>query len=198
MAKLDLSQALRAIASETSDSPVLLANALQKIVDGINNLGQQLAAEPVGHSQAPAPLAGVNVKTAGELVHVTLTHNVPVSKNIHYFLEYDTNPSFSNPHVEHLGTSRGRVLNLPSLSDTGDTHDWYFRAYPQFPGSHPAKPVNFGGIVPTAVNLDGTTELTLQNSTGSGTAAPDGQQGGYGFGKSNIRRPVGPKRLIPA
>lgn len=201
MAKLDLSQVIAAVATRASNSQTLLSNALQRIEDGVNNLGQQVAAEPVGLAQPPAVLQGVNVKVAagtGEQVHVTLTHNVPITKSIHYFLEYDNDPSFPAPHVEHLGTSRGRVLTLPSKDDAGDVHNWYFRGYPQLPGSLPAKPVNFGGIVPTAVTLGGTTKLTLQSSTGSGTAAANGQQGASGFGRTNTRGPVGPKRLIPA
>jgi hypothetical protein len=201
MAKLDLSQVIAAVATRTTNFHVLLSNALQRIEDGVNNLGQQLAAEPVGLAQPPAPLESVNVKAAagtGEQVHVTLTHNVPVSKNIHYFLEYDNDPSFPAPHVAHLGTSRGTVLNLPSKTDGGAVQNWYFRGYPQFPGSKPAPAVNYGGLTPTVVTLGGSTQLTLQPSTGSGTAAANGQQGGSGFGKVNTRPPIGPKRSIPA
>lgn len=200
MAKLDLNQVVSAVAMRSANYPQLLSNALQKIQDGINNLGSQLAAEPIGLASPPPKLESVNVKvpTAGEQVHVTLTHNAPIQKNIHYFLEYDTDPNFSAPHVAHLGTSRGTVLNLPSKDDSGTTHNWYFRGYPQFPGSKPAAPVNYGGIAPTAVNLTGSTQLTLQPSTGSGTAAPNGQQGGWGFGKVNTRGPIAPKRSIPA
>jgi hypothetical protein len=201
MAKLDLSQLISALANRASNHLTLLSQGMQRIEDGINNLGTQLAAEPVGLAAPPPPLQGVNVKPAsgtGELVHVTLTHNAPIVKNIHYFLEYDNDPSFPAPHVEHLGTSRGKVLNLPTKTDGGVAQNWYFRGYPQFPGSKPAKPVNFGGIVPAPVVLGGTTQLTLQPSTGSGTAAGNGQQGGSGFGKTNTRAPIGPKRQIPA
>lgn len=198
MAKLDLSQVISAVATRATNYQTLLSSALQRLEDGVNNLGQQLAAEPVGLAQAPPPLEGVNVKTAGEMVHVTLTHNVPIQKNIHYHVEYDTDPSFPAPHVAHLVGSRGTVLNLPTNDDGGTAHNWYFRGYPQYPGSQPAAPVNFGGIVPTAVTLTGSTNLTLLPSTGSGTAAANGQQGGWGIGKTNTRGPIGPKRLIPA
>jgi hypothetical protein len=199
MAKLDLNQVISAVAMRAANYPQLLSNALQKIQDGVNNLGSQLAADPVGLAETPPPLEAVNVKTAGEQVHVTLTHNVPIGKNIHYFVEYTQNdPDFLAPHVEHLGTARGRVLNLPTKDDNGDAVNYYFRAYPQLPGSKPAAPVNYGGIAPTAVTLSGATALTLQSSTGSGTAAGNGQQGGWGFGKTNTRGPVAPKRSIPA
>jgi hypothetical protein len=199
MAKLDLAQVISAVAARAGNYPQLLSNALQRIQDGVNNLGSQLAADPVGLASPPPVLQGINVKTSGELVHVTLTHNVPIAKNIHYFLEYTQNdPNFLAPHIEHLGTSRGRVLNLPTKDDGGTAVNYYFRAYPQFPGSKPAKPLNFGGTVPTAVTLAGTTQLTLQPSTGSGTASGNGQQGGWGFGKTNTRGPIAPKRSVSA
>lgn len=199
MAKLDLGQVISSVAMRAKNYPQLLSNALQRIEDGVNNLGSQLAADPVGLASPPPPLEAVNVKTSGEQVHVTLTHNVPIAKNVHYFLEYTQNdPDFLAPHVEHFGTSRGRVLNLPTKLDGGSTASYYFRAYPQFPGSKPAYPVNYGGLAATAVTLSGATQLTLQPSTGSGTAAANGQQGGWGFGKTNTRGPVAPKRAIPA
>lgn len=199
MAKLNLGQVISAVAMRSKNYPQLLSNALQKIQDGVNNLGSQLAADPVGLSATPPPLEAVNVKVAGELVHVTLTHNAPIGKNIHYFVEYTQNdPSFLAPQVEHLGTTRQRVLHLPTKLDGGSTVNYYFRAYPQLPGSKPSAPLNYGGIIPAAVTLGGTTQLTLLSSPGSGTAAANGQQGGWGFGKTNTRGPVAPKRQIPA
>ena len=199
MAKLDLNQVISAVAQKAGNWHTLLSAALVQIQQGINNLGQQTAAEPVGIAPAPPPIEAVNIKTAGEQVHVTLTHNAPINKGIHYFVEYTQNdPNFLVPHVVHLGTSRGTVLNLPTKIDGGDAVDYYFRGYTQYPGSHPSKPVNYGGISPSPLNLSGTTALTLQPSTGSGTAAANGQQGGYGFGKTNTRLAIAPKRQIPA
>jgi hypothetical protein len=203
MAKLDLSQVIEAVTKKAANASTLLANGLTRLQDGINNLGSNLAADPVGATEAPPPLQSVNVKTAsgtGEQVHVTFTHNDSIKKGVHYFLEYSNDPNFPQspgPHVVHMGTSRGVVLNLPSKTDGGDVQNWYFRGYPQYPGSKPAAPVNYGGITPTAVTLGGSTQLTLQPSTGSGTAAANGQQGGYGFGKFNVRPAIGPKRSIP-
>jgi hypothetical protein len=199
MAKLDLGPVIAAVGARSRDYPQLLSNALQRIQDGVNNLGSQLAADPIGSASPPPSLEGVNVKTSGELVHVTLTHNAPIAKNIHYFVEYTQNdPNFLAPHIEHLGTARGRVLNLPAKDDGGEPINYYFRGYPQFPGSKPAAPLNYGGIAPQPVTLTGSTQLTLQSSTGSGTAAANGEQGGWGFGKTNTRGPIAPKRAIPA
>lgn len=199
MAKLNLSQVISAIAQKASNSQTLLSNALQNIQDGINNLGQQTAAEPVGLAEPPPPLEFINVKAAGELAHIVLTHNAPINKGIRYFVEYTQNdPDFLAPFVEHFGASRSRVLHLPTNLDGGGAVNYYFRAYPQYPGSKPQAPTNFGGIAPMAVTLSGSTNLTLLTSTGSGTAAANGQQGGYGFGKTNTRSAVAPKRQIPA
>lgn len=199
MAQFDLNEVVSALAQDGSNWKVLLARALQRIQDGFNNLGQQTGAEPIGFSQTPPTIEGINVKTAGETVHVMLTHNAPINKGIRYFVEYTQNdPSFGQPFVEDLGTSRHRVLSLPTNLDGGSAVHYYFRGYPQMPGSQPSKPVNYGGITPTAVTLGGSTNLTLIPSTGSGTAAANGQQGGYGIGRTNTRRALGPKRLIPA
>jgi hypothetical protein len=191
MSKLNLGQALQNI-DDAGTRQMLVS-----IQDAINNLGTNIAADPVGVGQTPAPLQSVNVKAKGEMVHVTLTHNVPVNKGVHYFLEYDNDPSFPQPHVLHNGTSRSiPPFSLPTLNDAMAPQNWYFRGYPQYPGSPPAAPVNFGGITPTPVTLTGTTALTLQPSTGSGTAAPDGRQGAQGFGSILARPAIAPKRNV--
>jgi len=191
VSKLSLGSAIQ------NETDPVKRSAMLAIQDAINNLGNHLAADPVGETSVPPPLQAVNVKTSGEMVHVTFTHNVPVNKNIHYFLEYDNDPSFPQPHVVHNGTSRTFTpFTLPALDDNNDAQNWYVRGYPQTPGSNPATPVNFGGATPTALPLTGTTAFTLQPSTGSGTAAPDGRQGGSGFGFIQTRPALGPKRNV--
>lgn len=198
MARLDLSQVIAAVAQKAGNWQSLLAGALQRIEDAANNLGQQSATEPIGLASAPPPVELVNVKTAGEIAHITLTHNAPINKGVHYFVEYTQNdPNFLAPLVEHLGTSRTATLNLPTKLDGGSAVNYYVRGYAQYPGSLPSKPVNFGGLTPSPVTMSGSTTLTLLPSTGSGTAAGNGQQGGYGFGRTNTRLAVSPKRLIP-
>lgn len=199
MAQLDLNQVIASVAQNAPNWRTILSQALVRIQDGINNLGQQTGAEPIGFAQAPPTIQAVNVKASGEIAHVTLTHNSPISKNIRYFVEFTQNdPTFAQPFVEDLGTSRHRTLHLPTNLDGGSPVNYYFRGYAQMPGSQPTKPVNFGGITPSAVTLSGSTNLTLLASPGSGTGASNGQQGGWGIGKTNIRRAIGPKRAIPA
>lgn len=191
MSKLDLGSAIQ---NETD--PVKRA-ALLDIQDGINKLSDHIAADPVGITSPPPVIQGVNVKVAGEMAHVTITDNNPLAKGARYFVETDTDPSFPQPLVHDFGSSRApSPLQLPTNNDSGVLHNWYFRAYSQFPGSQPSPAVALGGNVPQAVNMAGSTNLTLLPSTGSGTAAADGRQGGSGFGKIPFRAAIRPKRSV--
>jgi hypothetical protein len=193
MPKLDAGQMLQSI----NDAPTRAL--VQQMIDAINNLSEHVGADPVGNKQPPAPLQGITVKNAGEVVHVGITDNSVVNKGVHYFTEYDTDPGFPNPQVIHMGTSRNHPpFTLPSKNDNGDTLSYYFRAYTQYPGSEPSQPQVFGGTTPTPVTPGAATQLTLIPSTGSGTASPTGRQGGQGFGKFQVRPAQGPKRFIPA
>lgn len=160
------------------------ANFMQKIITAINKVGRAAGVSPVGEVPAPSPINAINIKAAGELVHITLSHNVPVTRPINYFVEADTSPSFTHSHVMDLKSSRSHFVTLPSLNDSGQQQPWYFRAYAQYPGSKPSTPTVAGGInEPQAVTLLGATRLTPLTSTGSGTASPNGQQSGWGMGK---------------
>jgi len=177
-----------------------LARALSSIQTGLNNIGQNLAVDPTGTLPAPPPVNQLQVKTNGTgMVHAVITDNSAIQKHLNYFIEYDTSPSFPQPHVAHLGASRTMSpIMLPALDDAGKPQSFYFRAYSQYHGGNPGPAIAFGGNVPTAVNPGGTQQLTLLPSTGSGTAQATGQQGGQGFGV-NLFRPssanLGQKRL---
>jgi hypothetical protein len=169
-----------------------LANGLQRVQDAINQLGTHTGTDPTGILPAPPPIQKLDVKAANGLVHAVITDSSPNSKPLHNFIEYDTSPNFSQPHVIHLGASRSMPpMTLPALNDSSAPQSWHFRAYSQYPGSQPGKKVNFGGETPTPVSVGGTQAMTLLASTGSGTASPDGQQGGSGFGKTLTRQPSG-------
>lgn len=175
-------------------SPVRQATFVQKIVDAVNRTAQNIGVSPVGESAAPPKIGSVNVKTSGEMVHVTLNDAQAIQRGIQYHIEYATNQEFVGSHVAHIGDSRGAFLNLPAKDDSGNPHSWYFRGYSQYHGSQPSEPVIFGGLSPTAVALTGSTQLTPLPSTGSGTATNAGTQGGWGLGKTVIRPAPGPKR----
>jgi hypothetical protein len=165
-----------------------LARALSKVETAVNGLAIHSASESVGTLPPPPPLSSVNVAhDTNNLVHVTLTDNNPLNKNVGYFVEYASEPGFLHPHVEDLRSSRGRVLNLPQGT-------YYIRGYHQPVGGLPSKPVNYGGSTPTAVTITSGSALALLPSAGSGTGAPDGSQGGSGLGRTLTRPAPGPKR----
>lgn len=181
MSKLDGGRYLSDLYSRDS----IQATFLDSIIRAINKLGTATGADPVGDVTPPPPVNAITIKASGELIHATLSHAAVVTRAINYFLEADTSPSFTQPHVMDLGSSRTHVFHLPTFDDAGGIHNWYFRAYAQYPGSKPSKPTVLGGLGnPTAVKLQGPSKLTLLPSTGSGTASPTGQQGGQGRGKA--------------
>jgi hypothetical protein len=192
----ELAQISQAGATLGHSLAAALGNALDLISKGVNSLGQNSGADPTGTIPSPPQVQSLTVKSNGTgLVHATISDNNPITKNLHYFLEYDTNPAFSQPHVMHLGASRSiPPITLPAQDDNGNAQQFYFRAYSQYPGGDPGAPQHFGGTTPTPVSPGGTQKLTLIPSTGSGTAQNTGQQGGSGFGKVLFRPAVAPKR----
>jgi hypothetical protein len=162
----------------------------------INTVGQNAAVAPVGEIAAPSRPGAVNVKVAGEIAHITIDDPQPLQRGAQYHVELATNPQFSAPHVEHLGSSRGRFITLPTNDDTGAKQTWYARAYSQYQGSQPSTFTYHGGDAPTGFQMAGATNLTPLPSTGSGTASNNGQQGGSGLGKVLLRPAVTPKRAV--
>lgn len=159
--------------------------ALDKVQRNVNQLATNVGADT--ESLPPPPnVAGLMVKTSGTgLVHAVISDPANISRNLNYFMEYDTNPSFTQPHVEHMGAARSTLMRLPGKNDGGDAQQFYFRAYSQYAGSHkPSEPVVYGGTTtPTAIAPGGTDTLTLIPSTGSGTAPNSGFEGASGLGK---------------
>lgn len=167
-----------------------------KLIPAINTLGQNAAVAPVGQIAPPARPGSVNVKVAGEIAHVTIDDPQPLQRGAQYHVELANNPQFSQPHVEHLGSSRGRFLTLPTNDDGGAPLNWYARAYTQYQGSQPSGFTYHGGDAPAAFTMGGTTNLTPLPSTGSGTASSNGQQGGSGLGKVVFRPAPSAKRSV--
>lgn len=173
-----------------------LSDGLLTIQQGLNQLANTLGASPNGTLDPPAPIQGLTVKTDGNgNVHAVINDNSQMQKNLHYFVEYATDPSFSGAHVEHIGVSRTlKPFPLPNFDDNGNQQTFYFRAYSQYPGGNPGVKVNFGGKTASGVQPGGTAQMTLLSSTGSGTAANTGQQPGVGFGKVQVRTATTVKR----
>jgi hypothetical protein len=171
-----------------------VANALQRTQDAINQLGTNLAAAPTGTMPAPPPINGVDVKANNGLLHVTINDQNAIQRGINYFVEHSTRSDFVGAHVVDLHSSRGGTIPLPGLDDNGNPQAVFVRAYSQYRAGNPGTKIHFGGTTPTAVLPGGTTQMTLLPSTGSGTAAPNGQQQGSGLGKTLFRPAQAPKR----
>jgi hypothetical protein len=192
---LDSSQFLKQIKNKDPHLGILL----ETWFDQVNLALHQAGVDVKGKVQAPPPIAGLSVAAGSDHVHVTINDPSQINKNVQYFVEYSANdPTFAQPHVEHLGASRGRVMALPAKNSLGALQTYYFRAYSQYFGSDPQPPAKhkyFGALGnPTAVTLTGSSTLTLLPSPGSGTGRADGTQGGAGLGYVLARQVVGPKR----
>ena len=178
----------RALTQLVQKNPTL-GSLVQRIITGVNTLAENTASSAVGRITAPPPINALNVKVAGEYAHVTISHSGAIQQGIHYFVEAANNPNFIGAHPIHYGTSRTRdPIHLAALDDSGTPQNWYLRGYCQYPGGSPSRPVAFGGANPTPITTTGTTQLSWQPSTGSGTASNSGQQIGWGFGKVQKRQ----------
>lgn len=170
-----------------------LQQALTKIQSSVNTLGSTLAVDPNGtNNPKPDPIQNLTVKASNGFYHAVISDSNQIQKGLNYFVEYDTDPNFTQPHVVHLGASRQMSpVQLPSKADDGTTPTpWHFRGYSQYRGGDPGDPVNFGGKTPTPVSGGGSLSMTLIPSTGSGTAGNNGQQGGSGLGRFQQRQPA--------
>jgi hypothetical protein len=174
-----------------------LRSAFEKILSAVNLTGKNTGTDPTSaRMPAPQPIQSITVKTDGAgTVHAVLGDANPINRGLHYFVEYDTDPSFKQPHVVHMGASRSMPpLTLPAMDDNGKPQQFYFRAYSQYPGGEPGEPIIHGGSTPAPISPGGSIKMTLLPSTGSGTSDPNGQQGNSGFGRVLSRPQQGPKR----
>lgn len=189
-----------------SQKDTYMGTLFARIISAVNTLAKNNAVAAVGKLPPPPPVDGINVQgtQAGdtitcpsEILHWTLTHNQEIDKGIRYFSEIDTDPNFTAPHVVDHGTSRSAFLTLPKMNNSGDTHTYYLRSYAQYRGSDPAKPTVLGNLgSATRIVMTGTSRTSLLTSAGSGTASPNGQQGGHGLGIVQTRPAPRPKRSI--
>lgn len=161
---------------------------IQKALTGINTLARNIGASAVGRVPSPPPINGLNVTTGGEYAHITINHNAPIQQGIQYMVEVANNPSFIGAHPISFGTSRTRdPIHLAPFDSSGMPQSWYARGFSQYQGGDPSEPVNYGGPEPTAITTTGSTQLTWNPSTGSGTGSNTGGQPGVGFGKQQTR-----------
>lgn len=186
---LDISKFNTEVRAEGAKHPVFAKMALmfEQVADAINQTASAAGVDATQHVSPPDAPSAIGVKSGNGVAHVTLTDNSPRSRARNYFVEADTDPNFSAPHVVHMGVSREAFVALPGLDDNGDTQHWHFRGYSMDPGSAQRSPMQvLGGATPTAVDVGGQAQFTPLQATGSGTASTTGQQGGQGFGHAQF------------
>lgn len=186
---LDLAEFLAEIRTMSQSPWQRMSVMITKIQDAINQIGTTAGIDPTGHLAQPAPPQAINIKAGTDHIHVTLSDNSQRSRALNYFVEWSANdPSFGNSQVEDLGASRGRMLALPAKDGSGTPINYYLRGYSSYLGSTGAseKIVYGGKFAPSAVQLTGASQLTPLPSTGAGTSATNGSQGGQGFGIAQI------------
>jgi hypothetical protein len=141
-------------------------------------------------TQIPAPEAphSISVTTAGEMMQVTVNHQSPITKGVHYIYSVATNPQFIGAQVEVKPATRAPLhFTLPTKNAAGtENHQYYVAVQTQYPGSQPSIPTYHGGNPPTAVTMSGTTTMDITPGTGTGTATNGGQTL-VGLGKSQVR-----------
>ena len=177
-----------------------------RVIEAINTLAKNSAVAAVGKVPPPPPVDNINVKgnlvngvltAPSEILHWTLEHAQAVNKGIQYISEIATDPNFTAPHILDHGCSRSAFLHLPAKDDNGNVQSYFLRSYAQYHGSDPAKPTvhgNLGGAI--AIQMTGSSQTSLLPSKGSGTASPNGQQGGHGLGIVLERPAPGPRRNV--
>jgi hypothetical protein len=178
----------RELAEIESKNPAL-GSVLRKIISGVNQTALNAGVSPTGQVSAPKAPDSVSVSTAGEMMQVSINHSGAIQRGIHYISEVSTDSAFTNPLVIDHGASRtSHPFPLPTNDSDGTAVNYYVRSYAQHPGGPPSATTTVGGSSsPTAHTMGGSTDMTLQTSHGSGTANNNGQQGGWGLGKTPSR-----------
>lgn len=150
-----------------------IAEAVDDLLTGHNNLAHQLSTDPNGKEVIPPNIAGLQVQHLGNgNIDVAITDNAPISRAIEYHVEYSTDPSMASPRGRSLGSWRTGEFSLPN-------GQWYFHAYSQYPaGGKPSLPVRAQG----SLVVTGSSAISLFPSQSSGTGRP-GQGPAQGSGK---------------
>lgn len=179
-------------------------NLVQKIINAVNNLAKNVGVSTIGKLDPPPPIDNIQVNGTysngvltcpSEHLHWTMTHNQEIQKGVQYITEIANEPNFLQPHIVDHGCSRSGFLHLAANDNNNVQQTYYLRSYAQYHGSDAQKPTVFGGFDnPIKIQMTGNSQSSLLPSNGSGTASPNGQQGGKGLGTLINRAAPGPKR----
>ncbi len=148
-----------------------LHTALSNVIDGVNTVGS-VAGIGSGSPLAPPTNTGMlSVKAMNGVFDAAIMDPNP-QRGEHYFLEWDTTPSFSNAKTIPLGPGRNWRGSLGNMTT-------YWRHYKQMLGSDVSPHAYFGSqSAPTPVNGGGAAGPTPHPSQGSGSSTIPGK----GFG----------------
>jgi hypothetical protein len=187
------------LAQIEQESPKLGIFLRNYLIPAVETTARHAAVSPVGKIAPPPPPESINVTTAGEYMQVTVNHQASIQKGIQYITHVSTDPQFGSPLIHDHGSSRSPMpFPLPTKDAGGNAVSYYVRTIAQYPGSDPSTPAYFGGSAPVAISMGGTTQMTLQPGTGSGTGAANGQQSAVGLGRTLLRPAPMPKRTVNA
>ena len=169
----------------TPEAGARLAEMIETMAQGVNNMAQQTNSNPTGTPEPPPPINSLNVTAENGQFDLSINHEgAEFYRGVHYFAEHADNPNFVNPQIVHMGTSRNARLFLGNA-------ERYVRAYAQYPGSAPGKMAYFGSEAqPFRVRGGGSVpSATFGRSQGSGTGQQG--QGHSGFGPEPFRSNTG-------
>lgn len=148
--------------------------ALQDIQTAINNMAQQLNAQPVGVMPAPQPHSGLSVKGGAGVLDIAITDNTPQFRGKSNFADI-TNTLTGATHTVELGA--GRNIRVPV-----GPGKFRVSSYGAYPTSGPSQAIHHD-----VVDTTGATVPAMQAGQGSGT-------GGGGYGKQPFNTVNVPKQ----
>lgn len=142
-----------------------LFKAMRGIQTQVTNIERQGNFSAQAQPAAPPAIQGVHVSTGpGGEFQIAISDTGQVNRGINYFVEHDSDPNFSNPHVIDMGQSRNHSVYMG-----GQTLHW--RAYSAYPGSD-ASPAAYHGSAADPLPVQGGVAGARAPSQGSGTGAP--------------------------
>lgn len=162
----------------------MIGEALQALANNDEQIGQKLSVNPQGNTVAPTPHANITVAAQGGITHVALTDTSARTRQVHNFVEWDTNNNFSNAQTISLHV--GRQVRIPTFMGTTPV---YVRSYAQYPDGTRSSHTYYGSPTNPTPIFDGaaTHGPVPPPTTGSGTSNTPGE----GFGKEKFVSPPG-------